>query len=150
MKPLLARHPDARRAPAPLLEPILLPYVAIMFGSVVAAAVATYNALMLRRPALIARSLLLGVMGWLGFLMMPALLRPAGITNLSVAVILGRLVHFAIGGVMFWIFRPHAGGHEFLGGKNVPLLPSYLVAFLIAWNLPARVTLMLLGVPFVR
>jgi hypothetical protein len=147
-RPLLRRHPDARLASVPLLEPSLLPYLGLMFGSPVAAAVSLYNALAIRRVGLAVRSLLLGIAGWIGFLLVLVIANRFGADN--IAFILGRMFYFAIGGALFFIHRPHHRGHEFLGGRSVPILASYLAAIAISILLPGRVALLLLGVPGVR
>lgn len=147
-RPLLRRHPDARLASVPLLDPSLLPYLGLMFGSPVAAAVSLYNALAIRRVGLAVRSLLLGIAGWIGFLLVLVIANRFGAD--SIAFILGRMFYFAIGGALFFIHRPHHRGHEFLGGRSVPILASYLAAIAISIWLPGRIALMLLGVPGVR
>lgn len=149
-KPLLRRHPDARKGRAPLLHPILLPYLALMFGSAVAGLAGTFNALMLRRTSLALKSLAIGAAGWLSFMLVVALVRKAGVENVAVAVVIGRVMHFALGGALYFVHRPHFRGHEFLNGKTAPLLGSYLVAILASMYMPAKLTLLLLGVPFVR
>lgn len=150
LQPLLRRHPDARRSGIPLLDPILLPYVALMLGSGVAALAACYNALLLRRAGLALRSIFLAVVGWVLFLVVVVGTRRAGLENLAVGLILGRVVHFACGGVLYWMQRPYFRGHQFLRGPVIPMLASYLVALLVSMKLPVKVTLLLLGVPFVR
>jgi hypothetical protein len=146
LRPLLSRHPDARRAKAPLLQPILLPYLALIFGSGVAALAACYNALMMRRGGLAARSLLAGAGGTIAFLVVAGNAIHFGAETV-VAIILGRVVHFAFGGLLFSMQRPHIRGNEFLGGPMAPLLPSYLAAIAISLLLPSPLTLLLLGVP---
>jgi hypothetical protein len=135
---------------APLLNPILLPYLALVFGGVVAAIAGSYNALVLKRFGLVLRSLLVGLASSLCFVLAFAILRGAGVENRSVALIAGRLTHFAFGGVLYFIHRPHFRGHEFLGGTTVPLLPSYLVAIVVSLKIPGPIAAMLLGAPFVR
>ncbi len=147
-RPLLRRHPDARLAAAPLLDPSLLPYLGLMFGSPVAAAVSMYNALAIRRVGLAIRSFLIGVAGWIGFLLVIVAANRFGAA--SIAFILGRMFYFAVGGALFFIHRPHHRGHEFLGGRSVPILASYLVAIAISIWLPRDIALILLGVPGVR
>jgi hypothetical protein len=145
LRPLLRRHPDARRAKAPLLQPILLPYLALIFGSGVAALVACYNALMLKRGGLAGYSLLAGAGGMLSFLLVAGNAIHFG-AEPAVALILGRVVHFAFGGLLFALQRPHLRGNEFLGGPVAPLLPSYFGAIVISLLLPSRLSLLLLGV----
>jgi hypothetical protein len=146
-RPLLSRYPDARRGMGTLIEPALLPYLALMFGSLVAGAVGAYNALMLKRPGLALRSLAVGAAGWIAFLFVLATVRgPLGIENVSVGVIIGRIVHFALGGALYVMHRPHFSGHTFKHGTTAPLLGSYLTSILVSMVLPSRVTLFLLGV----
>lgn len=149
-RPLLARHPDARRGAVNLIEPALLPYLALMFGSLAAAAVGAYNALALKRPGLALRSLALGATGWVAFLFVVAAVRFYGVENVNVGVIVGRVVHFALGGALYAMHRAHFRGHTFLHGNTVPLLQSYLAAILVSMVLSHKVTLFLLGVWLVR
>ena len=143
LRPLLARHPDARRAKAALVPPILLPYLALMFGSGVAAVAAAYNAFMLRRGGLAVRSLLVGVAGWIAFLLIIA----NASDHVRVMVIVGRIVHFAFGGLLYRMQRAHFTGSEFLHGDALPLVQSYVVAFVVYLVVPAKVMAVLLGVP---
>jgi hypothetical protein len=143
LRPLLARHPDARRAKAALLPPILLPYIALMFGSGIAALAAVYNALMMRRVGLAVRSLLVGAAGWFAFFLI--------ITNaddhIRVLVIVGRVVHFLCGGLLYRMQRAHFAGSQFLHGAALPLVRSYVGAFVVYLFLPAKIVAFLLGVP---
>lgn len=149
-RPLLQRHPDARRGSAPLLHPVLFPYLALIFGSLIAGIAGAYNAAVLRRGWLMVQSLLIGAAGWISFLFVVAALGQLGVENVSLAVIGGRVVHFALGGLLFFVHRPHFRGHEFLHGRTAPLLASYLVAIFASIYLPNKLELILLGVPFVR
>ena len=147
LRPLLRRHPDARRAKAPLLHPILLPYLALIFGSGVAAVAAFYNALMLRRGGLAVRSLLVGLAGWLVFLIVVGNAVHFGLHNVRIAVILGRIIHFAFGGLLYTMHRPHFTGNQFRGGRALPIVQSYVVAFILYFIAPTNLLLLLLGVP---
>lgn len=147
LSPLLGRYPDARRAKAPILSPILFPYLALIFGSGVASLAACWNAVMLRRGGLAIRSLLVAIGGWLAFLVVVIGVVSSGLAQVSIALILGRVVHFAFGGLLYAMHRRHETGNEFLGGPAVPLVASYLTAFAIQLVLPSRVLLFLLGVP---
>ena len=142
--PLLERYPDARRGFAPLLEPVLLPYLALMFGTLAASVFAVYNAVMLKRFGLAMRSILVGALGWISFQFVLALVVNV-FDNASVGVIVGRFVHFALGGALYAIHRPHFRGHQFLNGRTVPLLASYILAILISMKMPWQVTARLLG-----
>jgi hypothetical protein len=145
LRPLLRRYPDARRAKAPLLQPALLPYLALLFGSSVAALVAVYNALMLRRPALALRSLLIGVAGWVSFFLIIASANANA--HVRVVMILGRALHFAFGGVLYAMHRRHFTGSQFLDGPALPLVKSYVAAVVLYFIFPSAVVALLLGVP---
>lgn len=147
LRPLLARYPDARRSPAALLEPILFPYLALMFGFGGALAGA-YNAVMLRRRKLLLQTILVGLTGVVLFSATIAVVRTAG-HSVQIAVILGRGVHFALGGVLYFLHRPHFKGHEFKLGSTLPMLQSYLAAILLSMLLPWRIVAVLLGGMFV-
>jgi hypothetical protein len=149
LQPLLRNYPDGRKARLPLLHPVLLPYLALIFGGMLAAIVSCYNAAMLKRPGLLFRSLLLGLASWIGFLFVVGALLDAEVSA-RVAMIAGRAAHFAFGGVLYYIHRPYLRGHEFLGGETAPLLPTYLTAIIASFMAPSSLTLLLLGVPFVR
>jgi ABC-type multidrug transport system fused ATPase/permease subunit len=144
LKPLLKRYPDARRGFTPLLEPVLLPYLGLIFGSLVASLFAVYNAVMLKRFGLALRSILVGTLGWISFQFVVALVVHF-FDNVSVGVIVGRFVHFALGGALYAMHRPHFRGHEFLNGRPVPLLASYVLAILISMKMPWQITARLLG-----
>lgn len=146
LRPLLSRHPDARRGAWPLLDPFLLPYLAIMFGSIVAALAGTYNALVLRRGWLAVRSLAAGAAGWIGFFGAVTALRMAGVENGSLLLIGGRIVHFAVGGVLTFLHQPHFRGHAFLRGRAADVIRSYAVAMLVYFVTPGPVVLLLQGV----
>lgn len=149
LRPVLTRYPDARRGSLPLLDPVFLPYLGLIFGSLVASLAAVYNAVVLKRAGLAVRSILIGAAGWISFQFVVALVvKVTG--NVSVGVIVGRVVHFALGGALYAMHRAHFSGHEYLHGRAVPLLPTYLVAILISMKMPWKVTARLLGVWFVE
>lgn len=147
LSPLLARHPDARRAKAPILPSILFPYLALILGSGVASLAACWNAVMLRRGGLAIRSILVGLAGSLMFFIVVVGLVSSGTTRVSIALILGRVIHFAFGGLLYVMHRRHETGNEFLGGPELPLVASYVTVFVIQMMIPGRVLLLLLGVP---
>lgn len=149
-RPLLRRYPDARRAKFPILDPTILPYLALMFGSAIAGIAGIVNAVALRRYWLAALTLLLGAAGWLGFPFLIFAMRRAGVENVAVLLTIGRLWHMFLGGVLFFMHRPHERGHEFLWGRSIPIFQSYIAAFAVSLILPGKVTLFLLGVPLVR
>ncbi|HKR64065.1 MAG TPA: hypothetical protein VJZ00_10060 [Thermoanaerobaculia bacterium] len=143
LAPLLRRYPDARRANAPLLPPVLLPYIALMFGSAAAALIGVYNAIVLRRAGLAVRAVLIGIVGWLAFY---AIIANAG-THIQMFAVIGRLVHFLCGGWMYLTQRPHYAGSQFLGGRALPLVQSYVIAFVLYIMTPSKLLLLMLGVP---
>jgi hypothetical protein len=145
-RPLLKRYPDARRAPIPLVEPVLLPYLALLFGSAVAGVVAAYNAVAIRRFGLAALSLAAGAAGWAAFALLVIRVEDAH-GNLELALIVGRILHFIIGGWLFLTERPYLRGHAFLQGRMLPVVLTYVVAFVIALVMPADIWLLLTGVP---
>ncbi len=149
LEPRLGRFPDARRATLRLLEPSLLPYVALMFGSALAALLACFNALALRRFGSAAASLAVGLIGWASFGVVVTAGARMHIGHIALALLVGRAVHFLLGSVLYFMQRPHLLGHAFLGGRMVPLRVSYLTAFLLAIYLPGSIMLALLGAPYV-
>jgi hypothetical protein len=142
---LLERVPDARKAPWPLLPPVLFPYVALMLGIAVAALLALYNSVALRRvkPALAA--LLVGVLGWLGFGFLFAMLIGGGMRNVALALLPVRLVSVGLGALLAWSQWSHVRGHRFLDGRTVQLLHGVLAAFAATYFLPVRPRLVLQG-----
>jgi hypothetical protein len=149
LQPLLARYPDARLGTGRLFDPILFPYIGLIFGFG-AALLAVYNAWRLRRMRLALLSILIGLAGCFLFVVTFVVARAMGVENFAVAAIIGRAVHFALGVVMFFLHRPHFRGHEFQDGETVPVLPSYLGAIVLSMIVPSPVTLVLLGGIFVR
>lgn len=144
LRPLLSRYPDARSATVPLLEPAFFPYLALVFGTPVAALASCYNAAALRRWGLVAASLALGAAGWLAFAVTFALVATSG-AHSSLALIAARIVSFALGSLLFLAQRPHVRGHSFLLGSTIPLLNSYMAAFALSMILPHRVHLLLMS-----
>jgi hypothetical protein len=144
LRPSLRRYPDGRRAAAPQLEPLLLPYIALMFGSAVAALFAAYNAVVIRRFGLAVLSLLLGISGWIACVLMAA---AASEKNVVFTLLGVRVLHFLAGGLLFFMQRPYVHGSAFLHGRIAPVRASYLAALAAAWFMPVRLLLILLGVP---
>lgn len=142
LRPLLRRVPDARRSSAYLVDPILFPYLALLFGLPVVVLLACFNAGALRRWGLLLGSLGLGLIGWIAFLQTVYLLRAT-----AFAFIAGRAVNFVIGCVFYFLQRHHIRGHAFLGGSLVPLRPFYIGAFIVAVFMPPQLARLLLGVP---
>ena len=149
LRPLLSRYPDARRGSGPLFDPILFPYVALIFGFG-AALLGVYNAWNLRRMRLALLTILISLLGVLLFVVMLIVRTNIGIENAAVAVIIGRAIHFALGGWLYFVHRPHFSGHQFKNGRTVPVLQSYLAAILLSMVMPWRLTLVMLGGLFAR
>jgi hypothetical protein len=145
-RPLLARYPDGRRSPLPLVEPVLLPYLALLFGSAVAGVVGAYNALAIRRFGLAALSLAAGAVGWFAFALLVVRVDDAH-GNVELAVIAGRFLHFIIGGLLFLKQRPYARGHAFLQGTMLPVVMTYIAALVITLAMPSKILALLVGVP---
>lgn len=142
---LLQRVPDARRAPLPLVPPVLLPYVALMLGIAVAGLLALFNSLALRRakPAVVA--VVVGVAGWLGFGLLFAVLVAGGLDNIPLALLPVRLLNIGLGAVLAWSQWSHVRGHTFLDGRTVVLLHAVLAAFVLVLVMPVRLRLVLEG-----
>jgi len=136
LRPSLRRYPDARKAPFPLIDPLVFPYLGLLFGVPVVAVIACLNALAVRRVALFFVCLLLGGAGWAGFLVAA-----------SFKFIMARAVGFAIGILFYYVHRPYERGHAFLRGTVLPLLATYVVAFVAYFFMPENVLLLLMGVP---
>jgi hypothetical protein len=147
LRPSLRRYPDARRAAAPQIDPLLLPYAALMLGSAVAGVLAFYNAIVIRRFGNALLALLLGAAGWICCVLMVAAANDARVENVGFVLLGVRVVHFVIGGILFFLQRPHVHGNVFLRGDVAPTRASYFAALAIAWFLPIRIVLVLLGVP---
>lgn len=146
LRPLLQRYPNARAASVPLIEPVLLPYVALLFGAAGAGVLAAYNASSMRRWGLVAISLAIGAAGWLAFAAIVIVADDAH-ANIRVAIFIGRALHFILGGVLYALQRRSVRGHEFLRGRMLPLQPAYLLAFGIALVMPGALLALMLGVP---
>ena len=147
--PQLRRYPDARRSALPLFDAVLLPYLALLFGSAVGGLVACFNAVAVRRFKLAAASLAAGAVGWLLFAPLVGMIdRATG--NVALAMLAGRAMHFVVGSLLFLVQRPYVRGHAFLGGSVLPVLRVYVVALLITLFLPGSILLLLLGVSSVR
>lgn len=144
LRPSLRRYPDARRAAAPQIDPLLLPYVAIMFGSAVAGLIACYNAIVIRRFGHALLALLFGAFVWIGCVLVASAANQANIGFILITV---RVLHFLAGGILFFVQRPHVHGSAFLRGSVAPVAACYVAALVIALTLPVRVMLVLLGVP---
>lgn len=142
---LLQGVPDGRRAPWPVLPPVSLPYAALLLGSGVAAALALYNAVCLRRARLASIALAAGIAGWLGFGVLVTATFAGGSRELALALLPARLWNVALGALLAWSQWSHVRGHAFLGGRAVALLHVVVVAFLVFFALPARPLLVLQG-----
>ena len=147
LEPLLRRYPDARVATVPLLEPVVLAYVALAFGTPAASALAAYNAIAVRRWRLAAAAIALGIVGWLAFAVIVVFAASHPQWNIRLAILGGRVVHLILGGVLFLQQRRAVHGHEFLGGNMVPLRASYFLAFGLQFVIPGALLALMLGVP---
>jgi hypothetical protein len=147
LRPSLRRYPDARRAFATQIDPLLLPYVSIMFGSAAAGLIACYNAIVMRRFGQALLALLTGIIGWVACVLMVSAANDANVENVGFVLIGVRVLHFAVGGLLFFMQRPHVHGSVFLGGRLTPIAITYAAAFVLAVMMPVRVLLILLGVP---
>ncbi|HKO58745.1 MAG TPA: hypothetical protein VJ276_22960, partial [Thermoanaerobaculia bacterium] len=128
------------------IEPLLLPYIALMFGSAVAGLFAAWNAVVIRRFGLALLSLLLGLVAWFACVVMVFAANKAHVR--VVFLLLGaRVLHFLVGGLLFLLQRPHVHGSEFLHGRLAPMRASYVATLAAAWFIPLRLLLILLGVP---
>ena len=146
LRPLLQRYPNARAASVPLFQPVLLPYVALLFGSAAAGLLAACNSVAMRRWGLAALSIAIGITGWLSFAAIVIAASDAN-ANIRLVVFAGRALHFILGGVLFALQRRSVHGHEFLRGRMLPLQATYLLAFGLAIVIPGSVLALLLGVP---
>lgn len=147
LRPLLARYPDARRANVPLFEPVLLPFVALMFGAPAAGALAAYNAIALRRWARAAAAIAIGIAGWLAFVFIIVVSDSLITHNARLVILIGRAMHFLLGAVLYLQQRRIVTGHEFLAGRMVPMRASYLLAFALQFVIPGALLALMLGVP---
>lgn len=147
LQPLLQRYPDARAARVALVEPLLLPYVALMFGSSAAAVVAAYNSVAVGRRGRAVLSIAIGIAGWLAFAAVVIVAESHPWWNVQLAILAGRTIHFLLGGVLFFQQRRIAHGHAFLGGRMAPLRASYVLAFVLVFTIPNALLALMLGVP---
>ncbi len=122
----LGKVPDAKLAPTPLFEATFLPYVGLMLGSMAAAAVAIFNAVMVRRYGLALWSLLIGSAGWCAAAW---LLNNIEITNASLLVLFARGIGIVIGLILMRSQNQLVRGHQHLDGKTLSLIGSVLVVF---------------------
>lgn len=145
--PVLARHPDARKAALPLFEPLTFGYLALLLGGPVASVCALYNGLLLRRPGLVARAILVGVLSAVAFFLTVAFLLGAGAENFRVIRLAGYLVHVLFGALLVTSQWRHFRGHRFLGGSVIPLLWVVIAGIVLQLLLPPKVVFFLLGIP---
>lgn len=142
LQPLLRHLPDARRSRAYLIDAVLFPYLALLFGLPIVVLFSCFNAAALRRWGLLAASLGLGIAGWFAFM-----ISVGSLSQTAFALIGGRAVNFAVGILFFLLQRAHIRGHAFLGGQLVPLRPFYIGALVVAVFMPEPLARLLLGVP---
>ena len=146
-EPVLSRHPDARKARLPLFEPLAFGYLALSLGGPVASLCALYNGLLLRRPGLVVRAILVGLFSALAFFLTVAFLAGAGVENHRLIRVIGYLVHVLFGVLLVTSQWRHFRGHRFLGGAVIPLLWVVIAGILLQLQLPPKVALLLLGLP---
>jgi hypothetical protein len=145
-QPLLSRVPDARRAPFPLVDPVLLGYLSFILGAPAAALCATYNALLLRRWLLALESAAVGLVAWFAF--EPSITYVYEQTlDINIAFIILRLAGLAVGVFLAWRQWPHLRGHVFLDGKVVPILWGVIAGILIGTQLSMATLLTIMGLP---
>jgi hypothetical protein len=144
-RPQLDRLPDARRGAVPILDPVLLGYVALMLGSAVAGLLALYNAVVLRRPRLALIAVGTGAAGWVAFGAAAVAMIAAGLDQAAPLLLVARLLSLGFGILLAWSQWASARGHRFLAGPVVALLPSLLVALALTFVLPWRTQLLMQG-----
>lgn len=144
---VLSGYPDARRARLPLFEPLAFGYLALSLGGPVASLCALYNGLLLRRPGLVLRAILVGAFSALAFFLTVAFLLGAGLENYSFVRVIGYLVHVLFGALLVSSQWRHFHGHAFLRGRAIPLLWVVIAGIVLQLMLPPKVVLLLLGLP---
>lgn len=143
--PALAREPDARRAPFPLCDPVLLGYLSLVLGAPLACLAGLVNGVGLRRPRLVLIAIVLGVLGWFGFGAVIELLDRSGIRNVPLILLIARMWHIAVGALLAWSQWPHVRGHRFLDGRTVSTLGGVILATAASLALPFPTLLRLWG-----
>jgi len=141
LRPSLRRYPDARKAPVVLVDPVLFAYLGILFGVPVVTLLSCFNAVAVRRAGLFFTSIVLGVGGWFAFFEMGS-----RVEDRYVLVVI-RLVSFIVGCLFYLLQRPYVRGHQFLGGRAMPVHKSYIASFVLFMILPWKLELLLMGVP---
>jgi len=147
LRPPLQRQPDGRRAPARLFSAVTLVYLSFILGPAVGAVAALYNAVCIRRLSNAASSLLLGLLGWAMFAFVAIAAQRVGFDNAPAIFLATRALHFGVGGLLALTQARYLRGHAHLGGDELPLLPTFLLAFAITLFAPWRLMLILWGVP---
>ena len=145
--PSLARVPDARKAPFPLLDPVLLAYLSLVLGAPVACLAGLVNAVALRRPRLALIALALALVGWFGFWAVAEGAYRGGLRNLPLVILLARVFHIAIGALLAWSQWAHLRGHQFLDGRTVSTLAGVVFATIAHLAMPTKAVLWLWGLP---
>lgn len=116
-----------------------------MLGAAAASLVALYNAVALRRPKPALFALLVGAIGWTCFGAIAGLVLSGGLHSLALALLPGRLFSVGLGVLLAWSQWSYVRGHEFLGGRVVPLLHGVITAFAVFMILPVRLLLIFQG-----
>lgn len=145
--PTLARVPDARQAPFPLIDPVLLAYLSLLLGAPLACLAGCVNGAALRRPRLAAIALGLGIVGWFGFGAVAEGIYQAGLRNVPLVILIARVFHMAVGALLAWSQWAHLRGHQFLDGRVVSTLGGVVVATAVHLALPAKTLFWLWGLP---
>jgi hypothetical protein len=145
--PKLARVPDARKAPFPLLDPVLLAYLSLVMGAPLCCLAGFVNGIALRRARLALLALGLGVVGWFGFWAVAEGAYRGGLRELPLVILAARAFHIAIGALLAWSQWAHLRGHQFLDGRTVPTLGGVVIATAAALALPTKTLLWLWGLP---
>ena len=145
--PALQRVPDARKAPFPLPDPVLLGYLSLVVGAPLACLVGAVNGVALRRPRLVLIALGLGVVGWFGSWAVAEGVYRGGVHSLALVILSARVLHVAVGALLAWSQWAHLRGHRFLGGRVVPTLGGVVLATALHLALPWTAVLWLWGLP---
>jgi|GEM_PF-3281360 len=144
--PVLARVPNARRAPFPLMPAVGNMYLALLVGIVPTMALLLVTGLALRSTKLTLAAVGIGVLGFL------APLLPIGVgvalsdtPNVAFILFVGRVLSVGLGFVAYKVALPSIRGHAHLEGAQLPLLYVLGPAFGLLFLLPGEVVLALVA-----
>lgn len=144
-QPSLGRFPNGRASWIPLLQPFHLAYCALLFGAGVGAGLGVLNALGLRRPGLALKSILLGGLTVAIYLLVLGLLWRAGMENVGLLLVLGRIVHALGGFALALLHHRHALGSVLVDGRLVPILPGAGALFVLHFIVPVKTVIGMMG-----